>query len=80
MPLRDNFVIDRHCSTNGRVAASVGSAFGDSLLRRAAMLPPRDRLLVELSVHNSASLRQLARALDMTPGCVSRRLRRLISR
>jgi DNA-directed RNA polymerase specialized sigma24 family protein len=80
MPLRDNFVIDRNHSANGRVAASAGSSHVDSLLRRAAMLPPRDRMLVELALRNNASLRQLARTLDMAPGCVSRRLRRLLTR
>lgn len=80
MPHQDNFVIDRNHSDNGRVAAGAGSTLIDALLRRAAMLPPRDRTLVELAVRNNASLRQLARAADMAPGCVWRRLRKLFSR
>ncbi len=78
MPLRDNFVLDNMLVEQGDRPALIDAQ--RALLSRAAMLLPRDRTLVELAIKNHASHRQLARMLDLPPGTVSRRLRKLLNR
>ena len=50
-----------------------------AVLQRAALLPPEDRLLIEL-VHRNATRRQIADILKIPPGTVCRRIQRLGSR
>lgn len=51
-----------------------------ALIRRVALLPTRDRAIVELTLRSNLSRTGIARALDITPGQVSRRLRVLYAR
>jgi hypothetical protein len=49
------------------------------VLKRAALLPEPDRLLVELALRNT-SHRRIAEILKLAPGSVTRRLRKLSRR
>src|SRR5207249_4016057 len=51
-----------------------------ALLKRAAVLPNEDRLLVELLVRGETPRRQIAEILNLTPGTVCRRAQRLCRR
>ena len=50
------------------------------LLKRIQVLPTRDRAIVELTLRANLSRAGIARALDMAPGQVSRRLQILYAR
>jgi DNA-binding CsgD family transcriptional regulator len=50
------------------------------LLERAKILEPKDRQLIELWLEGNLSVRQIARILELPPGTVSRRMRRLCAR
>jgi hypothetical protein len=50
------------------------------LLDRARALPPRDRLMLELTFRKNLTVREIARILERPPGTVSRRLHRLCKR
>lgn len=50
------------------------------LRERLALLPPRDRVLIELVPTGQRSLREVARMIDADPGTLSRRLRVLWGR
>ena len=62
-----------------RVSADVDGADAE-ILRRARLLLPRDRSIIELTVRNRASRQAIARTLGLAPGTVSRRLQRLSAR
>ena len=51
-----------------------------ALMGRIELLPTRDRAIVELTLRANLSRAGIARALDMAPGQVSRRLRVLYAR
>ncbi len=71
MPHLDNIVIDHADSRDlHRFSSATMSAGGmavDALLRRATLLAPKDRLLVELAIKNGASHRQLGRRSTSRP-------------
>src|SRR2546421_10394578 len=72
MQLTDPAVVDR-----SRPRAVPGdSASEAALLQRAALLPPEDRLLIELLQRNTTR-RQIADILKQPPGTVCRRIQRL---
>ena len=52
----------------------------EDLERRIRLLRDKDRLLMELTLNNGASRRQMAVALNVTAGNVSRRLRVVVDR
>src|SRR5207247_1087341 len=72
MQVADPKLIDRCCSRT----ALHESASEQAMLQRAALLPPHDRLLIELLQRN-ASRRQIADILKVPPGTVCRRIQRL---
>ena len=49
-------------------------------LRQLPHLSPKDRLIMELSLESGASRRQLAAALNLAPGNVTRRLHGILKR
>lgn len=51
-----------------------------AILKRIALLPQRDRAIVELTLRSHLSRSEIARALGTAPGQVSRRLRVLYAR
>ncbi len=51
-----------------------------AVLKRIALLPQRDRAIVELTLRSHLSRSGIGRALGMSPGQVSRRLRVLYAR
>src|SRR5688572_33374230 len=77
MPLLDPHILERQLNVRATAAMT-----GDQreILRRAELLPPRDRLLVRLSLNNGVSRRQLGEVLNLRPGSVTRRLQRLGAR
>jgi DNA-directed RNA polymerase specialized sigma24 family protein len=82
MPLRDNYRLDRMIieAPHPRPTLREARQASEALLKRAALLAPADRALVELAVGSSASQRQLATVLRMDAGTVTRRLKRLLGR
>ncbi len=60
------------------VAARCG--LSPALMKRIALLPTRDRAIVELTLRSHLSRAGIGRALGMAPGQVSRRLRVLYAR
>jgi DNA-directed RNA polymerase specialized sigma24 family protein len=52
----------------------------EDALRRAAQLLPDDRVLIELVLQRRLSFRQVATILKLTPGTISRRVRRISAR
>jgi DNA-directed RNA polymerase specialized sigma24 family protein len=82
MPLRDNQRIDQMlvAATHPRPTLRQAREAGEAFLKRATLLLPEDRVLVEMAIRNHASHRQLARMLNRPPGTVTRRLRRIIAR
>lgn len=52
----------------------------EGLLKRSAYLSPRDRLLLDLSLKLRLTHRQIAAAMQIPRGSVSRRVRRLLRR
>lgn len=64
------------------LAHSRPSSAGDGRMFRqwTRLLHPEDRLLFELAMRHRLSRRQVAAALGVAPGNVSRRLRRLLNR
>ncbi len=62
-----------------RVEAQDDRQIRAALLKRAALLPEQDRLLVEL-VQREMSRRRIAEILKMAPGTVCRRVRKLSQR
>jgi DNA-directed RNA polymerase specialized sigma24 family protein len=52
----------------------------DALRERIDLLRPNDRLLLELTMRGNYSRRRIGKVLNLEPGSVSRRLRRLIGR
>lgn len=50
------------------------------LLERARHLPPGERALVQMVISGRSSRREMAAALAIPPGTVSRRVRRLLAR
>jgi len=82
MPLRDNYRLDRMLieTPHPRPTLREARQASEALLKRAALLAPADRALVELAVGSSASQRQLATVLRMDAGTVTRRLKRLLGR
>jgi DNA-directed RNA polymerase specialized sigma24 family protein len=82
MPLRDNQRLDQLLIQQPHARPTLRDArdAGESLLKRAALLLPDDRALVELAIRNSASHRTLARMLNQPAGTVTRRLRRIMAR
>ncbi len=57
-----------------------GRAMNSEFARRMRLLAPQDRLLVEMAVQHKLSRRQMGTVLGVSPGNVSRRLRRIINR
>src|SRR4051812_24842908 len=82
MPLRDNYRIDHMHVETARARPTLREArqASEALLKRAALLAPADRTLVELAVGCSASQRQLATMLHQDAGTITRRLKRLLAR
>jgi DNA-directed RNA polymerase specialized sigma24 family protein len=82
MPLRDNQRIDLMLVGNRAARPTLREArdAGDGLLKRAALLLPDDRALMDLAIGNGASHRQLARMLNQPAGTITRRLRRIMAR
>lgn len=66
-----------HPSNAGAQAAG---GMSPTLMKRTALLPTRDRAIVELTLRANLSRAGIARALGMAPGQVSRRLRQLYAR
>jgi len=62
----------KHVHPSGWRAAS-------DVLDRVGLLCPRDQLLVELSLKNLLSRQQVGRIMGITPGAVTRKLRRLVN-
>jgi hypothetical protein len=77
MPLLDPRLIDRRIGAP--IPHTVETA-QQQLLRRAELLLPPDRLLVQLALRNHLSRRQLAEVMGIPAGSVSRRLQRLGAR
>lgn len=75
---------DRHARAPSAGHATAGPRAGHgmspALVKRVALLPTRDRAIVELTLRASLSRAGIARALGVTPGQVSRRLRVLYAR
>jgi hypothetical protein len=67
----DNMIADKPIRLSGKPT---------TLMRRAKLLPERDRLLVELAVDSRLSRRKLARVFNRPPGSLIRRLHRLSAR
>jgi DNA-directed RNA polymerase specialized sigma24 family protein len=65
---------------NGRALDDVDSTVHAAILRRAQLLLPRDRSIVELTLKGNLSRQVVARTLGLAPGSVSRRLQRLSAR
>src|SRR4051812_45205482 len=61
-------------------ARPTGPGMSPAVLQRVAVLPPRDRAIVELTLSAKCSRSHIGRALGMAPGLVSRRLRVLYAR
>ena len=57
--------------------AHLRAAQGDALRQRITLLPADDRAVAELVMCEGASQRQIAALLKVTPGHVSRRIRRI---
>jgi DNA-directed RNA polymerase specialized sigma24 family protein len=77
MPLLDPAILERQNDLRATRSLTDGQR---AVLERAALLDPDDRLLVRLAVRNGVSRRQLAQALHVPPGSLSRRLQRLGAR
>ena len=77
MPLVDALRLDQIFSDDRR--PSLADAH-EVLFRRARVLAPKDRLLLELAYKNNLSIRQIARILDRPAGSVSRKMNRLRAR
>jgi DNA-directed RNA polymerase specialized sigma24 family protein len=78
MPLLDHRTID-NLGHRARTVAPPGP-LQQELLRRATVLLPRDRLMVELAIRHGVSRRRLAEALGIPAGSVTRRLQKLGAR
>ena len=57
-----------------------GSTVTESLRERIDLLKPNDRLLIELALSGNHSHRRIAELLEIEPGSVSRRVRRVARR
>ena len=78
MPLRDNRRIDSYLITDSpRPSLEDAKAH---VLKRATLLLPDDRLLIELALKNHLSHRQISRLVKQPAGTVTRRLRRIENR
>lgn len=75
MPLFDNQVLDRNFADSAR-PAEMGQALG----RRVEMLREPERTLFRLLTAGNVSRRQLAHMLQIPPGTLTRRVRRLANR
>jgi DNA-directed RNA polymerase specialized sigma24 family protein len=75
MPIRNIYLAER-----GQRLERVDPDIQKALLKRAAVLPSKDRLLVELLVRGETPRRQIAELLKLTPGTVCRRAQRLSRR
>jgi DNA-directed RNA polymerase specialized sigma24 family protein len=82
MPLRENYLIDQMHVEAARPRPTLREArqAGAALLKRAALLLPDDRALIELAVGSCVSHRQLATMLRRPAGTITRRLGRLLAR
>ena len=63
-----------------RARGSRRTKVSPALAQRLAALPSRDRAIVELTMSSKLTRAEIARALDIAPGQVSRRLRILYQR
>jgi DNA-directed RNA polymerase specialized sigma24 family protein len=77
MPLRENRYLDTMPDTSGRPDLRGAQA---ELLQRAALLLPRDRLVVELAIRNRLTFRQLGQLMAVPSGTMCRRVHRLLNR
>jgi hypothetical protein len=76
MPIVSNRTIDRR----QRIKPIAQAGEPKALLLRARLLPPQDRLLVELALGGQVNRRQLAVAFGVRPGTVTRRMQSLAAR
>jgi hypothetical protein len=76
MPLLDNQVLDRMLVAGRPRLEGAHEGF----MRRAEFLPPRDKLLLELTLEKQLTRRQIGLMLGVPPGTVTRRLQRLSRR
>lgn len=76
MPLVDARRLDQVFAASSRPTEPGNEA----LIERAKALGPRDQILLELSLRNGLSTRQIARVLELPAGSVSRRKRLLCAR
>jgi hypothetical protein len=53
---------------------------GDVLFKRARVLAPQDRLLIELAYQRNLTVRQIGQLLDRPAGSVSRRIKNVCQR
>lgn len=61
-------------------ARNIRRGMSPDVLERVAMLPARDRAILELTLSAKLSRSHIGRALGMSPGLVSRRIRMLYAR
>lgn len=86
MPLVDSIRMDRlHAADEAnerKDAPAVPDLAKDQaeLFRRAAVLPAKDRLLLELALKNRLSVRTIARVTHCPAGTICRRVQRIVAR
>jgi hypothetical protein len=77
MPLVDSRFLDH--IVPGRATSMLDSP-GSTMLERAAYLDPDDRRIIELSLGDMLTHRQIASQLGVPPGTISRRIRNISRR
>jgi hypothetical protein len=67
-------------ATNHVIDTRILAQGSDALLRRYKLLGEQDRLLIDMALKHRLSRRQIGTVLGLTPGGVTRKLRRVMNR